>query len=270
MASRGYGGEVATTGVKAPELGPWRSRCRLLVHDRDGGGMDLIDHDTPVLAGPSGAGKTTTADLLLKLYEPSGGEIIIDGHKLSETGPESIRRAIGVVAADGVVFRGTLADNIRYKRPQASDAEVLEAALAAGLSRTLERLPQGLATEVGEHGSRSVGGERQRLQIARMLVDKPRLLVLDEATANLDYATELEVKHALTLLSPRPTMLVIAPSLHDDEGSRLRVRDEGRPGDRAWRAGQAFGAGWLVCAVGGAVGRTYRRGASVELVFAVS
>jgi ATP-binding cassette subfamily B protein len=163
-----------------------------------------------VLAGPSGAGKTTTADLLLKLYEPAAGEIIIDGHRLSETGPASIRRAIGLVAADGVVFRGTLADNIRYKRPQASNAEVMEAALAAGLSRTLERLPQGLATEVGEHGVGLSAGERQRLQIARILVDKPRLLVLDEATANLDYETELEVKHALTLLSPRPTMLVIA------------------------------------------------------------
>jgi ATP-binding cassette, subfamily B, bacterial len=163
-----------------------------------------------VLAGPSGAGKTTTADLLLKLYEPSSGEIVIDGHRLSETGPESIRRAIGLVAADGVVFRGTLADNIRYKRPHASDADVLNAALAAGLSRTLERLPQGLGTEVGEDGIGLSAGERQRLQIARILVDGPRLLVLDEATANLDYATELEVKHALTLLSPRPTMLVIA------------------------------------------------------------
>src|SRR5437868_3903427 len=163
-----------------------------------------------VLAGPSGAGKTTTADLLLKLYEPWGGDILIDGHKLSVTGPESVRRAIGLVAADGVVFRGTLADNIRYKRPEASDAEVLEAALAAGLSRTLERLPQGVATEVGEHGVGLSAGERQRLQIARILVDQPRVLVLDEATANLDYATELEVKHALTLLSPRPTMLVIA------------------------------------------------------------
>lgn len=163
-----------------------------------------------VLAGPSGAGKTTTADLLLKLYEPSAGDIVIDGHKLCETGPESVRRAIGVVAADGVVFRGTLADNIRYKRPQADDSEVLEAALAAGLGRTLERLPQGLETEVGEHGIGLSAGERQRLQIARILVDKPRLLVLDEATANLDYETELEVKQALTHLSPRPTMLVIA------------------------------------------------------------
>ncbi|MBS1829342.1 MAG: ABC transporter ATP-binding protein [Acidobacteria bacterium] len=163
-----------------------------------------------VLAGPSGAGKTTTADLLLKLYEPTSGDIVIDGHKLSQTGPDAVRRAIGVVSTDGVVFRATLAGNIRYKRPHATDAEVREAALAAGLSRTLERLPQGLNTEVGEDGVGLSAGERQRLQIARMLVDKPRLLVLDEATANLDYATETEVKHALTLLNPRPTMLVIA------------------------------------------------------------
>jgi ATP-binding cassette subfamily B protein len=172
--------------------------------------LTLRPGEITVLAGPSGAGKTTTADLLLKLYEPWAGEILIDGHKLSGTGPESIRRAIGLVAADGVVFRGTLADNIRYKRPHATDTEVLEAATAAGLARTIERLSKGLATEVGEDGVGLSAGERQRLQIARILVDKPRLLVLDEATANLDYATEIEVKQALTLLSPRPTMLVIA------------------------------------------------------------
>src|SRR5262249_6267826 len=88
--------------------------------------------------------------------------------------------------------------------------EVREAAIAAGLTRTLERLPDGLETEVGERGIGLSVGERQRLQIARILVDKPRLLVLDEATANLDYATENEIRHALRLLSPRPTMLVIA------------------------------------------------------------
>ncbi len=162
------------------------------------------------LAGPSGAGKTTTADLLLKLFEPTSGEIFLDGQPLSQAGCSSVRAAIGVVASDGTVFRGTLAENIRYKRPQATLEETHEAALAAGLGRALERLPEGLQTKVGENGVGLSVGERQRLQIARMLIDRPRLLVLDEATANLDYATELDVRTALEEMSPKPTMLVIA------------------------------------------------------------
>jgi ABC-type multidrug transport system fused ATPase/permease subunit len=165
---------------------------------------------TTALTGPSGAGKSTTADLLLKLWEPASGEIFIDGQPLSQVDPASVRRAIGMVAADGAVFRGTLADNVRYKRPDATDDDVLEAALAAGLGSTLERLPQGLATEVGEGGLGLSVGERQRLQIARILADRPRILVLDEATANLDYATENEVKMALSRFRNPPTTLVIA------------------------------------------------------------
>lgn len=162
------------------------------------------------VVGTSGAGKTTTADLLLKLYEPQSGEILIDGQKLSALDPSSVRAAIGVVAADGAVFRGTLADNIRYKCPWASDEEVKAAALAAGLGAALERLSDGLDTEIGERGMGLSVGERQRLQIARILASEPRILVMDEATANLDYATELEVKQALAHLRNKPTMMVIA------------------------------------------------------------
>jgi ABC-type multidrug transport system fused ATPase/permease subunit len=162
------------------------------------------------IIGPSGAGKTTAADLLLKLWEPDSGEIRIDGQRLSQVDPSSVRRAIGMVAADGAVFRGTLAENIRYKRPGATDEQARDAAIAAGLGDLLERLPLGLATEIGERGVGLSVGERQRLQIARILVDRPRILVLDEATANLDYATEEEVKKSLGGLPYRPTTLVIA------------------------------------------------------------
>ena len=196
------------------------------------------------ITGPSGAGKTTAADLLLKLWEPDSGEISIDGQPLSEADPAAVRRAVGMVATDGAVFLGTLADNIRYKRPSATDEEVRTAALAAGLGRTLERLPDGLDTEVGERGVGLSVGERQRLQIARILVDQPRVLVLDEATANLDYATEADVKQALNELSHRPTMLVIAhrySMIRDADRvivlERGRVIEEGTPGELASAGG---------------------------------
>ena len=162
------------------------------------------------LVGPSGAGKTTTIDLLLKLYEPSGGLILIDGQELKDLDAASIRSQIGVVSTDGAIFRGTLLDNIRYKRPSASDEEVLEAATAAGLHSTLQRLPEGLLTPVGESGLGLSVGERQRVQIARVLVAKPRILVLDEATANLDYSTEAEVRRAIEAARASTTIVIIA------------------------------------------------------------
>ncbi|HEY6246931.1 MAG TPA: ABC transporter ATP-binding protein [Pyrinomonadaceae bacterium] len=162
------------------------------------------------LVGPSGAGKTTLIDLLMRLYEPRSGVILIDGQELSHIDAAAVRREIGVVAADGAVFRGTFADNIRYKRPEATDAEVRSAALAAGLGEALQRLPEGLQSKVGEGGMGLSVGERQRLQLARVLAANPRIMVLDEATANLDYATELEVKHALSTLRKGRTTIVVA------------------------------------------------------------
>jgi ABC-type multidrug transport system fused ATPase/permease subunit len=162
------------------------------------------------LVGPSGAGKTTMVDLLLRLYEPVSGAILIDAQKLSELNTASIRREIGVVAADGAVFRGTLAENIRYQRVETPDEGVRAAALAAGLGPALDRLPNGVQSNVGEGGMGLSVGERQRLQLARVLAANPRIMVLDEATANLDYATELEVKRALATLRKDRTTIVIA------------------------------------------------------------
>ena len=162
------------------------------------------------LVGTSGAGKTTIVDLLLKLYEPNSGEILIDGQDLSKQDASSVRSQIGMVAADGAVFRGTLADNIRYKRPSATNEEVLKAAIAAGMEGTLQRLPDGLQTGVGESGIGLSVGERQRIQIARILVSKPRILVLDEATANLDFATEAEIKKTVNEIRKENTVIVIA------------------------------------------------------------
>jgi ABC-type multidrug transport system fused ATPase/permease subunit len=146
----------------------------------------------------------------MKLYEPNSGEILIDGKKLSKMDASSVRRQMGMVAADGAVFRGTLADNIRYKRPEASDEEVKRAAIAAGMEGTLQRLPAGLLTKVGESGIGLSVGERQRIQIARILIAQPKILILDEATANLDFATEAEVKKTVKEVSKENTVIVIA------------------------------------------------------------
>jgi ATP-binding cassette, subfamily B, bacterial len=162
------------------------------------------------LVGTSGAGKTTTVDLILKLFEPQGGRILIDGQDISGIDESSIRRNIGMVTADGAIFRGTLADNIRYKNPGASLEEVTAAAIAAGMQGTLDRLPDGLQTIVGESGFGLSVGERQRVQIARVIVDKPRILIMDEATANLDFATEAEVKKTIDELRKENTVIIIA------------------------------------------------------------
>jgi len=162
------------------------------------------------IVGSSGAGKTTAVDLLMKLYDPSEGEIFIDGVLLAGQSPSSVRSQIGMVAADGAIFHGTLADNIRYKKPDATMEEVMKAALGAGMEHTLKRLPDGLNTSVGENGMGLSVGERQRIQIARILVSKPRILILDEATANLDYATEIEIKKTVDEIRRENTVIIIA------------------------------------------------------------
>ena len=190
------------------------------------------------LVGTSGAGKTTAVDLLMKLYQPESGEILIDDNNLGAYNSSVLRSQIGLVAADGAIFRGTLAENIRYKRPGATDAEVKAAATAAGMTGTLQRLPDGLQTLVGESGFGLSVGERQRLQIARVLVAQPRILILDEATANLDYATEAEVKKTINEVSREHTVIIIAhrySMVHDADHiivlSEGQILEQGSPAD---------------------------------------
>jgi ATP-binding cassette, subfamily B, bacterial len=162
------------------------------------------------LVGPSGAGKTTIIDLLLKLYQPDKGSILIDGQDIINLDPASVRKQIGIVSADGALFNGTIRENICYKKPDAAAADIEEAVVAAGLEHTVQRLPLHLETLVGENGIGLSVGERQRIQIARILLAKPRILILDEATANLDYATEGEIKLSIEEIRKHNTVIVIA------------------------------------------------------------
>ena len=162
------------------------------------------------LIGASGAGKTTAADLLLQLYRPQRGAVIVDGQDLADIDPGQWRKQVALVSAEGTIFRDTLAQNIRYGRLDATDEEVLEAALQAGLGPALERLPLGLHTVLGERGYELSMGERQRVLLARAFAARPRLLILDEATSNLDFKTEAAVKQSLRQLTQGRTTLIIA------------------------------------------------------------
>ncbi len=166
--------------------------------------------EVSALIGPSGAGKTTISDLLLQLYTPLGGMISVDGRDLRTIDPSVLRKQVAVVSADGTIFRDTLSQNIRYGRLDASDEEVRSAAYKAGLRHTVDRLPEGFSTKLGERGYELSTGERQRVLLARAFLANPRILILDEATANLDFKTEAAVKKTLNELTHGRTTLIIA------------------------------------------------------------
>jgi ATP-binding cassette, subfamily B, multidrug efflux pump len=168
---------------------------------------------TIALVGPTGAGKSTLVNLLPRFYEVSSGQITIDGKDIDGVTLPSLRRQIGIVLQEGFLFSGTIADNIRYGRIEASDTEIESAAKAVGAHAFIAALPQGYETRVGERGAGLSQGQRQLLTIARALIADPRILILDEATSNIDQATEAVIQRAMSELLQGRTSFVIAHRL---------------------------------------------------------
>ncbi|AQT46980.1 ABCB family ABC transporter ATP-binding protein/permease [Bartonella choladocola] len=168
---------------------------------------------TVAIVGPSGAGKSTISRLLFRFYDVQKGSITIDGQDIRSVTQKSLRQAIGMVPQDTVLFNDTIAYNIRYGRPDASDEEVKKAANMAQIGDFIEQLPDGYQSMVGERGLKLSGGEKQRVAIARTILKAPPILILDEATSALDTATELEIQHALDVVSRGRTTLVVAHRL---------------------------------------------------------
>jgi ATP-binding cassette subfamily B protein len=188
---------------------------------------------TLALVGASGAGKTTLGRLLLRLYDPDAGTIRIDGQDICEVSRRSLTAAVGVVSQDTQLFNETIAYNIRYGRPDASDAEVAEAARQAALSAFVERLALGYKTRIGERGLKLSGGERQRIAIARLFLARPPILLFDEATASVDSLTEGEIQAALRRIAAGHTTLVIAHRLSTVvDADEIAVMADGRIAER--------------------------------------
>jgi ATP-binding cassette subfamily B protein len=191
--------------------------------------LSLRPGEVIALVGPSGSGKSTIAALLARLYDPEAGRVLLDGNDLRELDPDWLRRHVGAVAQEPLLFSCSIADNIRYARPEASLAEVEAAARTANAFDFVTGFPKGFDTMVGERGVQLSGGQKQRIAIARAVLKDPRILVLDEATSALDAESEHLVKDALDRLMEGRTTLVIAHRLSTVvDANRVVVLEGGR------------------------------------------
>jgi subfamily B ATP-binding cassette protein MsbA len=181
------------------------------------------------LVGSTGAGKTTIADLVPRFYDPQRGEVRIDGVDVRELDLKTLRKQIGIVPQDPVLLKGSIAYNIAYGFPEATELDIREAAKTAGIADFIEGLPAGYETEVGERGVTLSGGQRQRVAIARAIVRDPKILVLDEATSSLDTAVEQQIQEAMGLAMKGRTSIVIAHRLSTIlESDRILVIEAGQ------------------------------------------
>ena len=190
--------------------------------------LHITPGETVALVGSSGGGKTTMSQLIPRFYDVPSGAIRIDGHDVRQVTQQSLRRQIGVVQQDVFLFAGSVADNIRYGRPDATDEEVAEAARRAEIYEDICRMPEGFETNVGERGTMLSGGQKQRVSIARIFLKNPPVLILDEATSALDSVTEAHIQKAFDKLSEGRTTIVIAHRLSTVRGAdRIAVVDNG-------------------------------------------
>ncbi|MGP0566508.1 MULTISPECIES: ABC transporter ATP-binding protein [unclassified Nitrospina] len=190
--------------------------------------FDIEPGETIALAGHTGSGKSTLVKLLMRFYDPTAGEVRIDGYPLRELSLSYLREQIGLVSQEPFLFNGTVADNIRYGNLQASEQDIRRAAKAANAAGFVEKLPNGYDTLIGERGVKLSGGERHRLAIARVFLKDPPIVVLDEATASVDSETEMQIKEALRQLMASRTTLIIAHRLSTlEDADRIVVLQEG-------------------------------------------
>lgn len=185
--------------------------------------------ETIALVGPTGAGKTTIVNLISRFYEAQEGEILLDGHEVSSVTLKSLRSQLGIMTQDNFLFSGTIRENIRYGRLNASDEEVIEAAKAVNAHEFIEKLENGYATEISERGARLSIGQRQLLAFARTMVSKPGILILDEATSSIDTHTERMVQEGIDALLKGRTSFMIAHRLSTiRKADRIFVIDQGK------------------------------------------
>jgi subfamily B ATP-binding cassette protein MsbA len=189
------------------------------------------------IVGPSGSGKSTIINLLARFYDPATGDVLVDSHDLRKATADSFRRQIGIVLQENVLFSGTLEDNLKYGKPEATREEIIAAATTANAHEFIVKLPDGYSTVVGERGAQMSGGQRQRIAIARAILKDPRILIFDEATSALDLGSERLIQQAMERVMRGRTTFIIAHRLATiQKADQILVMDQGRLAERGTHA----------------------------------